>query len=237
MTKLFLFAAAVLIGIASFFAAMLAVGLDLRNLVLTCLVVSGLAVAWVSGYARPVLLFLWVVALTYGKAFFVYPGEEVNDFHGIYWILADIFFGALLLLWARGRGENTVPGRPLWPWFVPFVLASALSAVLAARSDWALFDLLRIFKFGLVLAYLRTNANSLEWWAAVAGLGFATIAQASLSVLQVALRNTSAGILGALGMGGGEQVQAQAGRWRAPWAASSAPTGRSATRPTSLLTS
>jgi O-antigen ligase len=188
--------------------------LEPREAVLTVAALGTYGVAFATRRPLPVLLFAWVLALTYGKAFFVYPSADSPDFHGIYWIYSDVFLSGVLLIWFR-RGPSSkpsgwMPGRAVWPWLLPLVLAAALSTLAAIRSDWALFDLLRIFKLVLVVACLRANLGVSEWWACVNGLVVGTAGQGVLSIMQVALKNTSGGLLGMLGIGDAAQAaQAQ----------------------------
>jgi O-antigen ligase len=66
----------------------------------------------------------------------------------------------------------------------------------------------RLAKLIVILIYLQANLDVEEWWTCVAGLGFATSAQAILSILQVALGKTSGGIVALVG--GGESAEAAA---------------------------
>src|SRR5580658_6127156 len=75
--------------------------LEPREAVLTVAALGTYVVAFASRRPLPVLLFAWVVALTYGKAFFVYPPADSPDFHGIYWIYSDVFLLGVLLIWFR----------------------------------------------------------------------------------------------------------------------------------------
>lgn len=215
MRRTALAVAVVLVGLLVLALLLLFLQMEAREAVLASAALGAYGLAFASRRPVPVLLFAWVVALTYGKAFFLYPAPDNPDFHGIYWIYSDVFLMGLLLIWLRRarrcKPSAWAPGRAVWPWLLPLVLAAALSTIAAIRSDWALFDLLRIVKLVLVVACLRANFGIAEWWACVAGLAAATAGQGILSIMQVALKNTSAGLLGMVGIGGAAQTaQAQA---------------------------
>jgi O-antigen ligase len=204
---------AMLVGVLACAATILAGTLSARNGILLLLVMGVLAVAAMSRRPKSVLLFAWIVALTYGKAFFIIQDQSPSGFQGIYWILGDPFLVVLIAMWIfapRTSGPGpALTGQRLWPWVLPFLAAAFISTLGAARPDWALFELVRILKLVLLVFYLRSNLGEEEWWACVAGLGFSTVAQAILSILQVTLKSTSGGIVGLI-TGGAESAQAVA---------------------------
>jgi O-antigen ligase len=200
------------VGIAACALGLLSAELSPRNFVLVVACLIGLAAAALSSRPRCVLLFAWIVTLTYGKAFFFFPNDSDTDFMGVYGILSDVFLIVLLADWMRARPSKVPPhwgGRRAWLWFAPFLAAALLATLTAAKVDWALVEFYRLAKLLVVLIYLQHNLHTEEWWACVAGLGSATSAQALLSILQVALGKTSGGIVGLIG-GGGESAEAAA---------------------------
>ncbi len=203
---------AALVGIAACVIGLASSELSPRNFILLTGCAVALGIAGFSRRPRCVLLFAWIVSLTYGKAFFLFPNDSQTDFMGLYGILSDIFLAALLIQWmlSRRSDERAPGGRDTWLWFLPFLGAALLSTITATRVDWALVEFYRSAKLLLILVYLQQNLHVAEWWASVAGLGFATVAQAGLSVLQVALGKTSAGIVGLLGAGDNSAAAAQA---------------------------
>ena len=65
-----------------------------------------------------------------------------------------------------------------------------MSAFWAQRSDWAGYEVVRVFKVPLILLYCRYNIGKKEWWVCIASLGLSVSIQAIFGILQVA------GILG-----------------------------------------
>jgi len=200
------------IGILAAVLGILSTELTPRALILVCGCLLVLGIAALAPRPRPVLLFGWIVALTYGKASFPFLDDSKTDFMGLYFILSDVFLVALLLHWLivprRQSSPRWGPSKA-WPWFLPFVAACVIATFTANKVDWAAVELYRLGKLLLVMIFLGSTLDVEEWWACVAGLGFATIGQAALSVLQVALGKTSAGIIGGL-VGAGESAEAAA---------------------------
>lgn len=202
---------AALVGLAAGALGMLSSGLSPRNFILAAGSCAALVVAGFSSRPRCVLLFAWVVSLTYGKAFFVRLGDGTADLMGFYFILSDVFLFALLVHWVMNllrRSAAEPVGNLSLLWFLPFLAVAVIATITAANVGWALFELLRLGKLALILVYMRFNLEQEEWWACIAGLAAATSAQALLSLLQVALGKTSAGIVGLVG--GGESAEAAA---------------------------
>ena len=214
-SRFVLFLAAIAVGLLAAISVAYGAEIDRRSAVLLLGVIGIIVLSIVSGRPRCVLLFGWVVALTYGKAFFITEGGEARgDFQGIYWILSDAFLIVLFAMWlfARSRDPNGIQMARwrFWPWLIPFAAAALIATIGAIRTDWALFELLRIFNVILVVFFLGSNLHFEEWWSCVAGLAFATLAQGGLSVLQVGLRRTSGGLLGFIGAGPGAAAAQQA---------------------------
>jgi O-antigen ligase len=181
--------------------------LSRRSLLLGLGGVALFACAVASRHAKQVLLFGWVLALTYTRYFFV-EALHPEGAQGLYWIPADVCFLGLLLVWGWDRVVRKEPpvrvGAPLWPWLVPFAVACVLSTLAAKRMDWGVYELVRIAKMLLILAFVRANVGRDAWWTCILALGTAIAAQAALGALQFATQNPNSGALAILGLG--EQV-------------------------------
>lgn len=143
--------------------------------------------ALVSRHTKQVLLFAWVLALTYNRNFFSFDGLFGDSAsQGLYWIPADLFLLALFGLWVYEATvlKRTQPaqGRPLWPWYSPFVLACTFTIFTAEHKDWTLFELVRVVKLGSILYYLRYNLGRKELLSCISGLASAVLLQVSYSV-------------------------------------------------------
>lgn len=156
-----------------------------------------------SRRGRDVFLFVWIVLLTYNRQFWSF--EPIFGDHGAfgpYWMMADLVLLVLLAQWLFEIVVLKTPQQPLAvrfsPWFAPFAIVATLSIVGAAEPAWALGDLARIFKLGLVLVYFRYNLGPRQWWVVIAALGTAVVIQSMFAVLEIATGRT--GVLGVLGI-------------------------------------
>ncbi len=172
-------------------------GVKTTGIVLVALTFPAAAVYY--GRLRELLVAGWVIALTYNRQYFSFEAITGNNgTQGPYWIAADIFFIALLLLWAadavRGSQLAAARSRRLWPWFAPLAVACVLSITASQRPEWSAYELIRFVKFGLVLAYIRHNFGRREWIAAVAALGLAMSFQSLVGVKEIVTGHS--GVLG-----------------------------------------
>lgn len=158
-----------------------------RNLILLLLGSIAFLISYLSTQPRLLLVFFWVISLTYNRNFFSFDallGD--NGSYGLYWIPADIFLAALLATWAVEavvlKRSRPPLGRRLWPWFLPFAIACCLSLLVAGSPAWAAFELVRVFKFGLILWYTRFNLGRKEWWAAVIAFAAAALVQSTYDI-------------------------------------------------------
>jgi O-antigen ligase len=163
-------------------------GAKWKIVVLFALAFPAIAVAW--GRLRELLVFFWIVSLTYNRQFFSFNGIfGDNGTQGPYWVLGDVFLAALLILWiyesAILKRRFRAEGNAVWPWFLPFVLACVLSIPGAQRPDWSLFEMIRLAKFALILAYVRKCFGPREWWAAIAALAFSLVLQSLIGLKEV----------------------------------------------------
>jgi O-antigen ligase len=202
-----LIALGVVAGIAVSILTPVVSELGRRTLALGVLGIGLLIVALASGRAREIVLFAWVVSLTYNRQFWSFA-PLVGDYgaFGPYWMISDLLLSILLLQWAYDaivlKRPGIAQGAPVMLWYVPFAIVAALSVVGAREPGWALGDLARIAKLGLVVMYFRYNVGIRQWWVVVAGLGAAVSIQSVFGMLEVATGRT--GVLGILGLGGPE---------------------------------
>jgi len=147
--------------------------------------------AAVSGRPKELLLFGWVVSLTYNRQYFIF--ERLVGYQGTegpYVLLSDLCLAGLFGFWLYERiiRRPAEPTRsaPLWPWYVPFAAACFLSIFDAARPDWAAFEMLRIFKIGAVLFYVRHNFGRKEWYITLAALSAAACFQSAVAIKEIA---------------------------------------------------
>lgn len=197
----------VLVGLAAAFVAINFGEPTKKKLV----IVAGACAAGAVGLAtrRPslVLLPLWIVALSYNRMYYVFDRLVGNHGpQGPYVIPADGVFAVLFGLWvfdASVRKHRSLSDGPrLHGWLAPLAAAAVISALQAEQASWAMFELLRLAKFGLVLWYIRANFTRAHWWVAIAGIGASVLVQSGVAGMQMARRST-AGVLGLVGGGAG----------------------------------
>jgi len=178
---------AILLGIV---AAVLAVHLSTlttKQILLGILIAGLVPLAAVTRQPKAILLAAWILSLTYFRVSF--PIDSMAGFQGFYVTAADGVFLLVLGFWVyealfykRGMAAH---GPPLLWFFLPFVMVCFVSAVLAERSDWAGYEVVRVAKVALILFYCRYNIGPKEWWVCVAALGLSVLVQSTFGVLQV----------------------------------------------------
>jgi len=176
-----------LVGVA---ATLASDGVPAKKLALGLAVLAGVPLAAaVTRQPKRVVLFCWVLAVTYNRNYF----PDVLGKHGpygIYWNPSDVFLFYLLGLWfyeaAFLKRRPLAVGRRLWPWFLPFAVACLLSMAGAERPDYTAFELVRVVRLELILAYVRFNVGRDDWWVCVAGLAAAVLVQFVLGVAYLA---------------------------------------------------
>jgi putative inorganic carbon (HCO3(-)) transporter len=168
------------------------------------LVIALSMTAVISRRPKLVLLFAWVLSLTYNRQYFSFESLAGNNSsQGPYWIVADFFFALLLALWAaeavvfkRIRRPESVAVSAL---FLPFAVVGSLSALGAERPDWSLYELIRAAKVVAIFLYVRYNFTKYEWWTGAVAMVCAAFLQSAMGILEVSTGRT--GVLGVLGLG------------------------------------
>lgn len=194
----------VLVGLAAIAGSHLAAKEIVK--ILGALVVILAAV--LSGRPKPVILFTWVVSLTYNRNYFLnFLGDHGSE--GLYWNPSDLFLAALLGLWlleriAR-RARSEAPGPPTYLLFLPFMGAALLSAVDALNPVWSAFEMARLVRVLLILLYVQYNAGRREIRAAIAGLAAAIVLQTVQGLVYV-VTGKALGL--AFFLGAGESAEA-----------------------------
>jgi putative inorganic carbon (HCO3(-)) transporter len=175
-----------LIGVAGLLASD---GVPAKKLALALAIVGGAPLAAaITGQAKRVFLFCWVVSVTYNRNYFpVIFGQHGP--YGIYWNPSDVFLFYLLGLWfyeaAFLKRRPLAIGGRLWPWFLPFAVACALSALGAERPDYTAFEMVRVLRLALILVYVRFNVGEEEWWVCVGGFAAAVLIQSTLGAVHL----------------------------------------------------
>ncbi|MCX6623461.1 MAG: O-antigen ligase family protein [Acidobacteria bacterium] len=196
--------AAAAIGLAALAGVVALEGKDYKLWVVTIAAVVSLPICVVMRRPRLILLFGWVFALSYNRQYFVF--ESIVGYQGTsgpYVILSDLCFAGLLGLWLIERirrcPEQPAGGRSFWPWFLPFAIASFLSVFVAQRVDWALFEMIRIVKMGILLVYIGRNFGRAEWMTCLLALSLAMAFQSMIAIKEVAMQKQ--GVIGAQDLG------------------------------------
>ena len=86
------------------------------------------------GRLREVLLFSWVVTLTYNRQFWSFaPFVGDHGAFGPYWMISDLVLTALLGIWLYEtillKRTSLSKAVRFWPWFAPFAIAATLSVI------------------------------------------------------------------------------------------------------------
>jgi O-antigen ligase/polysaccharide polymerase Wzy-like membrane protein len=157
----------------------------------------------VSRRGKLVLLFAWIVSLTYNRQYFSFDAVAGdNGMQGPYWIVSDLFLVLLTTIWlyeAAILKRRQEPRGPAVYWlFLPLATVGLLSSLGAERPDWSLYELLRAARVVVILLYVRCNFTRAAWWTAAAAMIFAAVFQAGLGIAEVATQRSGvSGVLGA----------------------------------------
>jgi O-antigen ligase len=162
-----------------------------KPLLLMIGVLSMVPLAAVTRLTKPLLLATWIFSLTYFRVEFPIP--SMAGFQGFYVTAADGVFLLVLAFWIY---ETTVARRltlalpdkldsGMTVFILPLLLVCFISALLALRTDWSMYEVIRIAKIPIFLLYCRHNIGKREFWVCLAALGLMIIVQTSLGVLQL----------------------------------------------------
>ena len=154
----------------------------------------------IVGHAKEILLFGWVFSLTYNREYFVFERlVGYNGTQGPYVILADICLFGLYAWWLyerfMGRASEPPRSSPMRFWYIPFASVFFLSVFVAPRPEWALYEMIRILKIGLILFYIRHNFGHREWRISLGALASAVAFQSAVAIKEVI--TGKAGVIGA----------------------------------------
>jgi len=201
----------VLTGIVVGSATPMVSSLHRRFIALGVLSLVMLTVVLATGRAREAFLFAWVVSLTYNRQFWSFaPIVGDHGAFGPYWMISDLLLLVLIALWIHEAAVLKRPQRARdWSflrWYAPFAIVAALSVVDAPEPVWALSDLIRMAKLGLVLVYVSYNVGPREWWVVMAALGAAISLQSILGIVTVSTGRL--GVLAMIGLGGSGEAAA-----------------------------
>lgn len=181
------FLIACLLGIAAAAVAVALSDLALKPLLLSLAGGAIIPLAIITRRARAIFILAWVLSLTYFRV--IFPIESMAGFQGFYVNIADgVFFGAMLW-WALeiiiAKRPRIAYGPPAVRFVLPLVVVAFLSALLAQRTDWAMYEVIRLVKLPLILLYCRYNLGGRDWWIAVGALGFAVVFQSAYGAGQL----------------------------------------------------
>ena len=184
------FLAVVAIGIAASIVAAQYGDPTLKKLIKSGMLLTLVGAIVVTRHPKRVLLFTWVVALSYNRQYYSFDTILGNNgSQGLYWIPADALFAALLAIWVYERvmlnRRQAALSRPVWPWMTPYLAACLASSLASEHMNWGFSEVARLLKFGLILLYFRFNVRKEEWWILVAAFGFTILVQSTLGVFQV----------------------------------------------------
>lgn len=180
-------AAAACVGLLAAAVAVPLGNLPLKPLALVLFILGVAPLAAFTRQPKPMLLIAWILAQTYFRV--IFPIESLAGFQGFYVTFADFVFVLLLGYWlveAAVTGRSRPYGPPVVRFFLPLAVVCFVSALLAQRTDWAMYEVVRVAKVPLILFYCRYNLGPKEWWVCVGALALGVVAQTGLGILQVA---------------------------------------------------
>jgi O-antigen ligase len=182
---------ALLVGLMAAGLAVQARDLPAKPLLLMTGVLSLLPLAAVTRVTKPLLLTAWIFSLTYFRVTF--PIDSMAGFQGFYVTVADGVFLLVLAFWfyeavlARHLTVS-LPAKlnsGMTLFILPLLLVCFVSALLATRTDWSTYEVIRIAKIPIFLLYCRHNIGKREFWVCLAALGLSIIVQTAMGTLQL----------------------------------------------------
>ncbi|WP_026190773.1 O-antigen ligase family protein [Methylobacterium sp. WSM2598] len=161
---------------------------------------AALAAVVLAGLLRPVLLALFVVALTYNRQYYDFDWLHGDlGGRGLYWCPADVCLVGLLLLWPIERALRLpAPPRPTRGgpvlWLLPLIAVGLLSAASSTEPLGSTVEIVRYLKLALLLLYLQYNLDARGLTIIVAALAAVILLQTPISVLQAAFASGQNGL-------------------------------------------
>ncbi len=178
------------IATASAAAAVIAAGLSnlpLKGLLIAVAAVSLVPLGAITREAKLALIVTWILSLGYFRV--IFPIPSMAGFQGFYVNIHDaVFLGAMLYWFFEAAVLKKSPQAQAPPnlfFIVPLVLVAFVSALQAERTDWAMYEVIRLAKLPLMMIYCRYNFSRREWWFVIAALGFSMIFQSAYGLAQV----------------------------------------------------
>ncbi|ACL58109.1 O-antigen ligase family protein [Methylobacterium nodulans] len=160
---------------------------------------AGVTAVVLAGRLKPVLLALFVVALTYNRQYYSFDWLHGDlGGRGLYWCPADVCLVGLLLLWPVERALRLPAPRPprAGPvvWLLPLMAVGLLSAACSAEPVGSTVEIVRYLKLALLLLYLRYNLDARGFRVIVAALAGVILLQTPISILQAAFASGQNGL-------------------------------------------
>ncbi|HBY63901.1 MAG TPA: hypothetical protein DEH78_29090, partial [Solibacterales bacterium] len=182
-------AVALVTGLGAFGVSLGLAELSTKRAVLLTASLLAFVSALVSGRAKQIFLFAWVVALTYNRNYF-FTAFDADSSYGPFWGPADIPLLLLMVHWwvqaAIWKQPSVRRGGAMWMWIAPFAAACVLSLPGALRPDWTFYELARVARFLLILFYFRRQVGRAEWMTILAAFGTSVLIQAVMGIVYVA---------------------------------------------------
>jgi O-antigen ligase len=104
---------------------------------------------------------------------------------GVFLLVLTFWFCEAVVGRHRAMRSSLRRGRGIALFVVPLLLACFVSALLAARTDWAMYEVIRVAKIPVFLLYCRYNIGKREFWICLAALGLSIVVQTCLGTLQL----------------------------------------------------
>ncbi|GJE04188.1 O-antigen ligase family protein [Methylobacterium isbiliense] len=188
-----------LLGLAS---VPLAASLETTSPRLLLVGVAGLAAfatIVLAGLMKPVLLALYVMALTYNRQYYSFDWLHGDlGGRGLYWCPSDLCLVGLLLLWLVERVLRQSAPRPSRRgpvlWLLPLIAVGLLSAANSAEPIGSTVEIVRYLKLALLLIYLQYNLDTRGLVVIGSALAGVILLQTPISILQAAFASGQNGL-------------------------------------------
>jgi putative inorganic carbon (hco3(-)) transporter len=177
---------------AAIFAAVLPrlENLSSRRAVAIVVVLTLVGIALACKVLKETVLVVWVVSMSIFRPYQA-PGSLLG-LEGLYLVPSEILLVGLYGIWAIELVFLKRPlvrySYPVWPFFIPFVIACTISAAQSTNPSWALADISRLIRIVPIFVYCRYNLGRKEWQLCLGALCLAVLFQVALGVIQVTTR-------------------------------------------------